>query len=172
MEEVLQVLNRMQTDGAIERYAIGGGIAAVYYLEPYDTDDIDVFITPLVVSQGLISLEPVYRYLEKLGYQPVKEGVMIEDWLVQFVPAFAPIQEEAIAQARRVAYGKTHTWIFGPEHLAAELLRSGRRKDQVRVIGLIEAGQVDMPAFRDIVQRSGLAEKWSEFAARFNLEER
>lgn len=28
MEKVLQVLNRMQADGVIERFAIGGGIAA------------------------------------------------------------------------------------------------------------------------------------------------
>ena len=52
MEKVIQVLNRMQADGVIEKYAIGGGIAAIYYLEPYQTDDIDVFVLPVVVSEG------------------------------------------------------------------------------------------------------------------------
>jgi len=30
MEKVIQILNRMQADGVIEKYAIGGGIAAIY----------------------------------------------------------------------------------------------------------------------------------------------
>jgi hypothetical protein len=172
MEKVIQILNRMQADGVIEKYAIGGGIATVYYLEPYETDDIDVFLSPVLVGQsGLISLEPIYSYLEKLGYLPLKEGVMIEGWLVQFVPAFASVQEEAIAQAAPVRYEETHTLIFSAEHLAAELLRSGRPKDHARVIDLIELEQVDMRVFRDIIHRHGLAEKWKEFATRFDLEE-
>ena len=162
----------MQADGVIEKYAIGGGIATVYYLEPYETDDIDVFLSPVLVGQsGLISLEPIYSYLEKLGYLPVKEGVMIEDWLVQFVPTFASVQEEAVVQARRVTYGETHTFIFTREHLAAELLRSGRHKDHVRVIDLIESGQMDMSVFRDIIHRHDLSEKWKEFVTRFEPEE-
>ena len=57
----------------VENYAIGGGIAAIYYLEPYQTEDIDVFIPVSAVQfgkAGLISLEPVYGYLKKLGYFP------------------------------------------------------------------------------------------------------
>jgi len=53
MEKVIEVLNRMQADGVIEKFAIGGGIAAIYYLEPYQTDDIDVFIWPVVVGERL-----------------------------------------------------------------------------------------------------------------------
>jgi hypothetical protein len=84
MEKVIRVLNRMQAEGVIEKYAIGGGIAAIYYLEAYHTDDIGVFISPVAVGgSGLVSLDPVYAYLETLGYHPVKEGVLIEDWLVQ-----------------------------------------------------------------------------------------
>jgi len=172
MEKVIEILNRMQADGVIEKFAIGGGIAAIYYLEPYQTDDIDVFISPVLVGQsGLVSLEPIYSYLENLGYLPVKEGVLIEDWPVQFVPTFAAVQEEAIARARRVEYGGTHTFIFSAEHLGAELLRSGRLKDQVRVIDLIESKKMDMNVFRDIISRHGLTEKWKELITRYELEE-
>jgi len=38
MEKVIEVLNRMQADGVFEKFAIGGRIAAIYYLEPYQTD--------------------------------------------------------------------------------------------------------------------------------------
>jgi hypothetical protein len=172
MEKVIQVLNRMQADGIIEKFAIGGGIAAIYYLQPYHTDDIDVFISPVILGRsGLVSLELVYGYLEKLGYLPVKEGVLIEDWRVQFVPAFAAVQEEAIAQARRVEYGETHTFIFSAEHLGAELLRSGRLKDHVRVIDLIESKKMNLKVFRDIIDRHGLTEKWKEFVSRYDLED-
>jgi len=171
VEKVIQVLNGMQADRVVEKYAIGGGIAALYYLEPYLTDDIDVFVSPVIIGQaGIVSLEPIYSYLQKLGYLAVREGVMIDEWLVQFIPTFSPLQEEAISQSLNVSYGVTNTYIFSPEHLAAELLRSGRLKDQVRVIALIEGGRVDMSKFRAIVERHGLADAWTQFAAQFNLE--
>jgi len=172
MEKVIQVLNQMQADGIIERFAIGGGIAAIYYLPPYHTDDVDVFFLPVLVTEnGLVSLEPIYSYLAKLGYYPIKEGVLIEDWPVQFVAPFKSVQEEAIIEARQVTYGNTETLIFSAEHLAAELLRSGRPKDHSRVINLIQERKLDMGAFRDIVYRHDLADQWDDFKLRYDLEE-
>ena len=174
MERVIEVINRMEADGVIDNYAIGGGIASIYYLEPYQTDDIDIFIPAVAVAvgeAGLISLEPIYGYLKNLGYVPVREGVLIEDWLVQFLPTFETIQEEAILQSRHVTFGKTETKIFAPEYLAAELLRSGRRKDHARVIALLEGNHVDMRKFRELITRHGLADKWKTFAMQFQLEE-
>ena len=171
MKEVLQVLNRMQADGIIEKFAIGGGIAAIYYLEPYHTDDIDVFVWPVSLGKGgLISLAPIYAYLESLGYYPVKEGVQIEDWLVQFLPACESVQAEAVVEAKRVAYGETDTSIFSAEHLGAELLRSGRAKDHLRVLALIESGKMNMDLFREIIHGHGLVDKWNSFTERFDLE--
>jgi hypothetical protein len=172
MEKILELLNRMQASGVIESFAIGGGIAAIYYLEAYSTDDIDVFISPVVVGErGLISFGHIYRYLEEQGYHPEKEYIRIEDWLVQFVPASESVQEEAVADAKRVTFGATHTLIFSAEHLAAELLRSGRRKDNERVAALIESEQMNRKLFRDIIERHGLIDKWKVFAARYDLEE-
>lgn len=169
MEKVIQVLNRMQADGIIERFAIGGGIAAIRYLEPYLTDDIDVFISPVVVGpNGLVSFGRIYEYLERLGYNVEREYIRIEGWLVQFVPASESVQEEAVAQADRVAFAGEYTSIFSSEHLAAELLRSGRLKDLTRVVALLESRQMDMEVFRDIISRHGLAEKWQEFAMRYD----
>lgn len=174
MERVIQVINRMEADGVIDNYAIGGGIAAIYYLEPYHTDDLDVFIRVSAVAvgrAGLISLESIYNYLKDRGYVAVKEGVLIEDWLVQFIPTFHTLQEGALNNARKVTYGETETRIFSPEYLAAELLRSGRPKDQLRVMALIEAEKLDTDLFRDIINSHGLTEKWITFAKRFDLEE-
>jgi hypothetical protein len=174
MERVIQVLNRMQSDGVVENYAIGGGIAAIYYIEPYDTKDLDIFIPVSAVTvgkAGLLSLAPIYSYLEKLGYPAVKEGVLIEDWLVQFIPASETTQEEALKDARTAKYGNTETKIFSPEHLAAELLRSGRLKDHVRVAALMDSGKIDMNVFRGIVKQHGLEDKWDRLLKKFELEE-
>jgi len=164
----------MQSDGVVESYAIGGGIAAIYYIEPYLTDDLDVFIPVSAVAvgkAGLISLEPIYSYLAKFGYRASKEGVLIEDWLVQFIPIFEDIQADALVHARTVMYGEAETKIFSPEYLAAELLRSGRGKDQVRVIALIESGKMEMNLFREILKRHGLDDKWKRLVKQFELEE-
>jgi hypothetical protein len=173
MEKVIQVLNRMQADGIIERFAIGGGIAAIHYLEPYLTEDIDVFISPVVVgANGLVSFGRIYSYLDELGYKPVREYISIEGWLVQFVPASESVQKEAVARADRVAFAGEYTLIFSAEHLAAELLRSGRLKDLTRVGALLESEQMNMNVFHDIVRRHGLAEKWKEFAGRYDWEQK
>jgi hypothetical protein len=44
IKEVIEILNRMQADGVIERYAIGGAVGATFYLEPIATLDVDVFV--------------------------------------------------------------------------------------------------------------------------------
>jgi hypothetical protein len=44
MKATLRVVNQMQADGVISRYAIGGAIGATFYLEPTSTFDIDVFV--------------------------------------------------------------------------------------------------------------------------------
>jgi len=37
IKEVIETINRMQADGVIERYAIGGAVTATFYLEPVAT---------------------------------------------------------------------------------------------------------------------------------------
>lgn len=172
MEKVFELLNRMQAEGVIEKFAIGGGIAAIYYLEPYNTDDIDVFISPVLVGDnGLVSFGGIYEYLYKLGYQPEREYIRIEGWLVQFVPASESIQQEAVEKADRIAFTGAYTLLFSAEHLAAELLRSGRPKDHARVVSLLESEQLDMSVFHDIVNRHGLVETWKKFSAHYGVEE-
>ena len=91
---------------------------------------------------------------------------------MQFVPASESVQEEAVAQAERVAFAGEYTSIFSSEHLAAELLRSGRLKDHARVLALLESAQMDTEVFHDIIRRHGLMEKWKEFAARYDWKDK
>ena len=87
MKATLAVMNRMEADGVIGRYAIGGAVAATFYLEPSATLDIDVFVAfkdgP---GRSLLTLGPIYDYLTAHGCQTKGEYVIVEGWQVQFLP--------------------------------------------------------------------------------------
>ena len=44
MKETFAVLNQMVADGVIENYAVAGAIGAIFYVEPFSTEDLDVFV--------------------------------------------------------------------------------------------------------------------------------
>jgi len=44
IKKTFAVLNQMVADGIIENYAVGGAIAAVFYVEAFSTEDLDVFV--------------------------------------------------------------------------------------------------------------------------------
>ena len=54
MDRALRVVEEMVRLGIIRAYAIGGGIAATYYIEPVLTYDLDIFFIP--VREGLDEL--------------------------------------------------------------------------------------------------------------------
>jgi len=51
MKATLEVINRMQVEGVIGEYAIGGAVGATFYLEPFATLDIDIFVRTCTVSK-------------------------------------------------------------------------------------------------------------------------
>ena len=70
MEKIFALLNQMETDGVIGPYAIGGAVGAIFWLEPFATKDLDVFVSlPTEAGSLLLSLGPIYSYLLGLGHQ-------------------------------------------------------------------------------------------------------
>lgn len=167
MEETLTVLNKLQDNGIIGRYAIGGAVAATRYIEPIHTFDLDIFIMFPHSKSGLISLSPVYEYLKQLGYTPEGEFVNIEGWPVQFLPVFNKLTEEAMDNAIDVKFGNTLTRVFSAEYLAAIMLETGRAKDHSRLIHFFEFESIDRSILEDIVERHGLTRKWNIFQRYF-----
>ncbi len=164
MKATLQVINQMQADGVISRYAIGGAIAATFYLEPTSTFDIDVFVAlENLPGSSLISLEPIYRYLQSCGYRPEKECILIEGWLVQFLPPGDALDEEALAQAVQADVDEIPVRVMTAEHLVAIALKVGRPKDKIRIAQFVESGILDEKKLRQILERHGLLAKWQQF---------
>lgn len=152
----------MVKDGVIEQYAIGGAVAAIFYVEPINTNDLDIFFHMKDASAGLDILSPLYDYLSGLGYKAQKETVDIEGWPVQFLPVFNPLLEEAVEEAREVPFQRTKTRVMQAEHLVAIMLQTGRLKDHARIAQFLEHEVVNQKRLADILARHGLAAKWKK----------
>jgi hypothetical protein len=163
MEKTLEVLNSLQADGVLARYAIGGAMGAAFYAEPFMTDDLDVFVVLPQEKSGLLILTPIYDALRAKGYREEGAFVNIEGVAVQFLPAYDPLVAEALAEATEIGYGKTHARVLRAEHLAAIAVQTGREKDRHRVALMKAQAGLDMKRLKDILERHGLVRKWREW---------
>ena len=165
MKQVFAVLNQMVRDGALENYAVAGAIGAIFYVEPFSTEDIDVFV--LAPEDRIIIEMPGLEYLKSLGYTKFRnEGIVIEGWPVQFLPVTTPLEREAYLNAEISNYEEVPVRVVREEHLVAIMLRVGRLKDLARVQMFLSQDAVKIDALEDIIQRHGLTEKWIDFKRR------
>ena len=152
----------MVTDGVIESYAVAGAIGAMFYIEPFSTKDLDVFV---LTPQDRIIIElPGWDYLKALGYTEIQnEGIVVEGWPVQFLPATTPLEREAYLNAHILDVEEVPVRVALPEHLVAIMLKVGRPKDIARIRMFLSQDAVDIGALEDVISRQGLVEKWMEF---------
>lgn len=163
MKEALEVLNSLKDRALIDNYAIGGGIATIFYTEPIFTYDLDVFVTVEPPSVGgIISLTPIYDYLIGKGYIWKGEHILIEGLPVQFIPVEGGIEKEAVDNAKEVDYSGIKTKILSAEYLIAIALKIGRRKDLDKVGRLIDQAKIDKKVFEDILKKHRLLDKFKK----------
>jgi hypothetical protein len=162
MKDTLQMLNRMQADGVIGSYAIGGAVGATHYLEPAATLDVEVFVTPLpaTAASSLLSLTPIYEYLIARGCPAQGEHIVIGEWPVQFLVPANSLEQEALAEAKGTDVEGVPTRVMTAEYLAAIALNTGRAKDLARVVQFLEQEAVDRDKLNRILQKHDLTEKW------------
>lgn len=167
IREVIEIINKMQADGVIGSYAIGGAVGATFYIEPAATMDVDVFIQLSVAPNALISLSPIYSHLRSQGCEVEGEHVIIADTPVQFLPPPTPLVEDALARAIQKDVDGTPVRVFRAEHIAAIALQLGRSKDKLRLTQFIEADALDMAYFEALLAEHELTEKWRLFKQQF-----
>ena len=154
----------MEADGVIGRYAIGGAVGSIFWLEPITTKDVDVFVMlPTSPGGSLLTLGPIYDYLQSRGFVPSGQFITIEGWAVEFLPPPTPLVEEALEQAVERDVSGVMTRVFTAEHLAAICLQVGRPKDHDRVIRFVEAEALDAIVFNAILRRHDLLTQWRKF---------
>jgi hypothetical protein len=167
MEQTYRVINEMKVNGVIDSYAVGGAIAAIFYVEPFTTYDLDIFCAFSAPGSGIITLTPIYDYLARLGYKPEKETINIEGWPVQFLPIFNALIDEAVERADTVNVGQTPVRVTRPEHLVAIMLDTGRAKDYARISLFLDSGAVNLDDLTDVLSRHNLGAKWDDYRRKF-----
>jgi len=163
--EPLRAINRLVAEGLLIDYAIGGGVAALFYTEPVLTYDFDV-ICRFPDKGKLIDPSPVFAKLKKWGYGfGMEDRIQIKGVPVQFIAASHGLMEEALDKAKSVKIGGINTRILRAEYLAAIMLNLGRPKDLAKLDLLTGNKSVvfDHDLFKDILARYHLTEKWKRF---------
>ncbi|HJZ78995.1 MAG TPA: hypothetical protein VKD91_01575 [Pyrinomonadaceae bacterium] len=161
IKKTFNVLNRMVADGVIENYAVGGAIGAMFYVEPFSTEGFDVFVA---APEGRLIIElPGLDYLKSLGYTEFeREGIVVEGWPVQFLPATTALEHEAYLNAQLIDLDGVPVRVALPEHLVAIMLNVGRQKDLARIRMFLTQDAVKLTALEDVITRHGLSERWAD----------
>jgi hypothetical protein len=148
MIEALRTLNQLKREGIIRDYAIGGGYAVNYYLEPILTYDPDIFI--LMTTDKEFSA--LYQYFRGRKYKIENVYVFVGEMPVQFLPSFiSPLIEEAIRRAKRIRVKGITSKVLSVEYLIATLLMAFRPKDKMVIPHLLE--QANIRLLNEIVVR-------------------
>jgi hypothetical protein len=168
MERTIQVLNRMRDEGVFEGYAIGGGIGALFYIEPLTTFDLDVFVLLAGDPSPLVSLSPIYSWLQQHGYTPRGEQVVIEGIPVHFIPAYNALVVEAYREAVEKPYANVTARVLTPEYLMAIMIQTGRPIDRERLLRFVEEAEVSSELLDRILTKHGLKTAFENMRKRWH----
>ena len=154
LADVLRAANGLVAAGLIEAWALGGALAAIYYVEPFATYDADIFFIP--ADKGLTAGIPaVYAHLQAQGWQVEREHLMLRGFPVQFLAADG-LTEEAVREAERIEFEGVPAKIFRAEYVVAIAASVGRQKDKARIDQLFQQADLDKTRLDDILRRHQL----------------
>lgn len=175
LRKTIEVVNTLANQGVIDRYAIAGAVAALNYIEPTLTEDLDILVSVGSFGtrrSGLILLAPLDAALAALGYAERQDvGIVVEGWPVQFLPVASTFDEEALDLAVDVEFqpkgeAPIKTRVLSAEHVVASALRLGRLKDLARVEAFMDQKAVSLDALRPVLERHALMAAWKDFCSK------
>jgi hypothetical protein len=154
LADVLRAANELVSAGLIEDYALGGALAAIYYVEPFTTYDADIFFVSndKTLSAGIPA---IYAYLQSKGWRVEREHLLVNDFPVQFLAA-SGLTEEAVRNAKRIEYEGVPAKVFRPEYIVAIAASVGRHKDLARIDQMLEQAEIDRTLLDDLLARHNL----------------
>lgn len=168
MKEAIVALNDLVKRGVIREYAVGGGTAALAYLEPVLTFDVDVFVV-FSDSDRFDVLTPIYTVLkDEYGAvfdQAHPETITVCGVAIQFLEAKVGLLRDACENATVIDYDGVPVRFFSAEYLIAICLDVGRPKDRQRVGMFQSAKAYDETRLNTILSKYSLTQKWNEWIA-------
>lgn len=158
MKKTLQVINNMVKDGIISDYAIGGSIGVMVYTEPFFTKDVDIFIYPQCTPSGIVHLVDIYQYLKSKNYRMRGQYFVIEGAVVDFVPVYNRLTEDALNDSIKIDYSDIKINVFRPEYLIAIAIQTGRPQDaeKVRKLTTLSNTKIDNKLLARILKKHNL----------------
>jgi hypothetical protein len=175
LRKTIEVITTLANQGTIEKYAIAGAVAALNYVQPTLTEDLDVLISVGSFEtrrSGLILLAPLHEALARLGYvEQMDVGVLVEGWPVQFLPVASPLDQEALEEAVDVEFQpegepSIKARILRAEHVVANAVKLGRLKDLARVEAFLDQEAVSLANLKSVLERHQLMSAWRNFCAK------
>jgi hypothetical protein len=91
LADVFRVLIRMQGEGVVLEYAIGGATAVLFYAEPTRTYDVDVFVILRPEQEPLAVPSGVYDWARDQGFALDSEHLIVHGVPVQILPRTMPL---------------------------------------------------------------------------------
>jgi hypothetical protein len=149
--EIFLAASELVARKLIEKWALGGALAGVYYTEPVVTYDADIFFIPAdkSLSAGLPS---IYAYLQSQGWHAEGEHLLCGEFPVQLLAAHA-LTEEAVREALAIEYEGVTGYVFRAEYIVAIAASVGRLKDRSRIEQIFEQASIDQQMLDDILKR-------------------
>ena len=154
LAEVFGAANGLAEAGLITAWALGGALAAIYFVEPFATYDADIFFIP--AGKGLdAGIPAIYNQLQSEGWEVEREHLLIKGFPVQFLAA-RDLTEEAVLEALSIEFEGVAARVFRAEHIIAIAAAVGRRKDLARIEQLLQQADLDNCRLEKILRRHKL----------------
>jgi hypothetical protein len=162
LAEPIRFLTTLQREGLIGPFAIGGSIAALQYIAPRHTHDVDFFAD--IHATGLAVMSQIYQKASELGYAVEAEHIIVDGTPVQILPPLNALYVEALDKSVEKTVDGMTVRVFTPEYIVAIALQTKRFKDYDRVESFInEYSALNQNALADLITRFNLGSSWRKF---------
>lgn len=163
MQKTLQIINKLLEEKIIDRYAIAGGMAQFYYIEPSVTYDLDLIVHVSGEESTLNPLKGIYDWADKYGYKTENEHILIGGIPVQFLLAYNDLVKDALDNRNEVILFSEKTFILKAEYLMAILLQTNRLSDRERFARFLVEAEYNKALFLNIIKEFDLQKEYSKF---------
>lgn len=167
MKKTLQILNELVELDVIKEYAIAGGMAQFYYVEPSVTYDLDLVVNLSVTDNPLTPLTRLYKWADDNNIKTEGEHIIIEGIPVQFLLPYNDLISEALQKRVQVSLFGEVTYILKAEYLMAIMLQTWRPTDRERLVRFFNEADYDKNILDDIIKRFNLLAQYTKFKERF-----
>ena len=151
LANILRAANGLVKAGIIENYALGGALAVIRYVEPFDVYEAVIFFIP--ADKSLTAGMPaIYAHLQSKGWQVEEGHLTVKGFPVQFLAAHG-LTEEAVREARRIKVKNVPAKVFRAEHIVAIAASGGRPKDIARIEQMQQQAKLDQALLEKILRQ-------------------